>query len=144
MPALALTSLTSKEDQNAAYKRLDTDLDIRLVYGRSLAVNLVSLTCSLLDCMSSQHLPYPWLVLEAAAFKRGWPCQKLESATEDQSSITYRKLCHAPAEHTCLAMQSLPSGSSLLSASWQNWRSCTRCQLSLTTQMTKISQTSQM
>ena len=33
VPALALTSLTSKEDQNAAYKRLDTDLDICLVYG---------------------------------------------------------------------------------------------------------------
>ncbi len=35
VPALALTSLTSKEDQNAAYKRLDTDLDIRLVYGKT-------------------------------------------------------------------------------------------------------------
>ena len=34
--ALALTSLTSKEDQNAAYKRLDTDLDIRLVYGTTI------------------------------------------------------------------------------------------------------------
>lgn len=33
VPTLALTSLTSKEDLNAAYKRLDTDLDIRLVYG---------------------------------------------------------------------------------------------------------------
>ncbi len=34
MPALALTSLTSKDDQNAAYKRLETDLEVRLVYGR--------------------------------------------------------------------------------------------------------------
>ena len=32
VPALALTSLTSKEDLNAAYKRLDSP-DVRLVYG---------------------------------------------------------------------------------------------------------------
>ena len=40
VPALALTSLTSKEDQSAAYKRMDTDLDIRLVYGEQLSLHI--------------------------------------------------------------------------------------------------------
>ncbi len=45
VPALALTSLTSKEDQSAAYKRLDTDLDIRLVYGEELSSCIWFLCC---------------------------------------------------------------------------------------------------
>jgi len=46
VPALALTSLTSKEDQNAAYKRLDTDLDIRLVYGEQTERPMKLATCT--------------------------------------------------------------------------------------------------
>lgn len=65
IPALALTSLTSKEDQNAAYKRLDSDLDIRLVYGDPQLSCTRSLFCILI-ARSARDRCALWILVNAS------------------------------------------------------------------------------
>jgi hypothetical protein len=55
--ALALTSLTPKEDITAVYHRMELDEDVRLVYGTDSYIGYLFLTCPAVHTNFCQRMP---------------------------------------------------------------------------------------